>query len=737
MPASLQRQQGLTRRRFLLGVVAVAGGGLALTWANREKDSLALSDDALEPNAFLQLLPDGRVIFQLDKVEMGQGTMTGLVTLVAEELDLDPQRFEVRFAPVRSIFQRPMMLTGQSRSMVDSWKVLRETGAAARAMLLNAAADAWNVPANELTTADGTIGHAASARTGAYAEFVAAAAQLDLPWGVELKAPVDYRWIGAESLPRLDTEAKVRGIATYGIDVQQPGLLTAVVKRIPERSATLDSYATAVAPGESGVRGYVELPHGVAVVAEDFWTATQAARGVQLSWSPGPLAELSDARITELEDAQFERPEPDYMQREGDTDSRLRTAATVVEAEYRVPYLAHATMEPMNATVHVQADRCDLWVPTQAPDMAQSLAADLTGLPRNQVHLHTTYLGGGFGRRVLSDFVAEAVLVAREFEQPVKLMWTREDDMQHGYYRQRTAHRLRGGLNKDGAPQAWEHRQVATPTASVLMGPSVTTLLPDSIAVATRESIGAWMEQKSVQLVAAFQAREGAEHPPYSIPNTSFIQFAYDPGVPVSIWRSVGNSYNGFVVESFIDELAHAAAADPAEFRLRLLTEARHRAVLEKLLAVADWAGADNSNRGLALVKSFDTVVGQIAEIELNEQAAQRIRVRKVTCVVDCGRAVNPDIVKAQMESGIIFGLTATLYGEISINAGQVQQSNFSDYRMLMLNEAPEIEVHIVASDAEPTGVGEPGLPPIAPAVANAVFALTGERLRTLPLRLA
>jgi isoquinoline 1-oxidoreductase beta subunit len=727
----------LTRRRFVLGVAVVGGGGLALTWLTRQKDSLAESPDVLEPNAFLQITPDGRCIFQLDKVEMGQGTMTGLLTMVAEELDLDPARFEVSFAPVMGTFQRPMQMTGQSRSTVDSWEILRETGATARAMLLTAAAERWGVPREELQTEDGRVFHQASDSSTVYAELAAEAARLSPPLFVSLKKPSAYRWIGTD-VPRKDTPDKVTGAAVYGIDVQPEGCLTAVVARVPELGAVLSGFDSSAAGEVVGVQGFVELPHGVAAVADNFWAATSAAKLIELEWQSGPLAGIGDAQLHEQQQAQFARSESDYMRADGDSSAALKSASRVLECEYRTPYLAHAPMEPMNATVHVQGDRCDVWVPSQAPDMAQNIVSEVTGVPREQVNVRTTYLGGGFGRRVLWDYVLEAALVAREFDVPVKTVWSREDDIRHGYFRQQTQHRVRAGLDEQGRILGWEHRQVATPTAKILMGPSARTLLPDSLEVETRKRIGDWMTEKSIQLVAAFQAREGAEKLIYDVPDMSFIQYAHDPGVPVSIWRSVGNSYNAFVVESLMDELAFAAGVDPAEYRLERLRDERHRAVLEHLLARTNWGEVPEGRaQGVALFESFGTIVGQVAEVSVSGRSVKKIRVHRVSCVVDCGRAITPDIVRQQMQSGIIFGLTAALYGEINISDGRVQQSNFHDYRMVRMQDAPEIDVYVMDSEADPSGVGEPGLPPIAPAVANAVFALTGKRLRTLPLRLS
>lgn len=741
------RSARITRRGFVLGAAALAGGGLALAWWTRERDSLAEGPDVLEPNAFLQITPDGRIIFQLDKVEMGQGTMTGLVTLVAEELDIDPARCEIRFAPVLPVFQRPLQMTGQSRSMSDSWELLRETGATARAMLLAAAAARWNISAGGLRTADGAVVHPATGEQLPYAELAAAAAKLPVPRSVSLKPAAEYRWIG-QHVPRLDLHAKVTGSAVYGIDIKRPGMLTAVIARCPELGAELTSFDATAAQAQPGVVGVVALPAGVAVVAENFWAARSAAQLVKLEWSPGPLANKSDVSILQEQRQQLQRDaaSADYVDADGDIEAALQAdGSTRIEAAYTTPYLVHAPMEPLNATVHVRADGCDVWVPAQAPDIVREVARDILGFRRHQVHVHTTYIGGGFGRRFMWDFVTEAVEVARHFVVPVQLIWTREDDIRHGYFRQLTVHQVRGAIDPAGNILAWDHQQVATPTGELLTPPTTAVFLPESLSAKRRAAIGQWLGRKTVEWMGAFQAREGAVNMPYAVASRRFIQFVNDPGVPISIWRSVGNSYNAFVVESFVDELAATANTDPFEYRrARLQEHPRHLAVLDRLQHESRWGepqAADvvpadgwRSGRGLAIFESFGTVVGQLADVAVSNTGV--IRVHKVVCVVDCGIAVNPDIVRQQMEGGIIFGLTAALYGEVNIDNGQVRQSNFHDYRMLRMQDSPAIDVHIIASAAEPSGVGEPGTPVIAPAVANAVFAATGQRLRALPLRL-
>jgi isoquinoline 1-oxidoreductase beta subunit len=727
-------KRGLTRRRFFIATAAVVGGGLALRWATHEPDSLRASNDILEPNAFLQITPDGRFIFQLDRVEMGQGTMTGFVTLVAEELDVNPERFEVQFAPVLPTFQRPLQMTGQSRSMVDSWDVLRETGAAARAMLLAEAAERWQVSAAELTTHNGLVLHSASNRRIAYAELAEGAASRSVPGSPQLKAPADYRLIG-KHVPRLDIPVKINGEAEYGIDVQLDGMLTAVVARCPEIGGYITAFDAEKANSMPGVRSVVELndSRGVAVVADDFWSARQAAKTIKIEWQPGPLAGKNDRDLLNEMRALLDEGELAYETGVGDVAELLEDNPELHIAEYSTPYLAHAPMEPMNATAHVTADHCELWVPTQGPDMARQVASDLTGLQREQVDVHTTWIGGGFGRRVMWDFVVEAVEVAMSVDVPVKLVWTREDDIRCGYFRQQTMHRVTAATDADGYPSAWEHRQVVTPTGELLTPPTISTLLPESVSSANRQKFGAWLGKKTVEWMGAFQAREGAIDIKYKLPNWKFAQTAYDPGMPISIWRSVGNSYNAFVVESCIDELAHKVAKDPLQYRRELLAEQpRHLAVLDKLEQFSGWG--EQANQGLAIFDSFGAVVGQVATVSVDER--NKIRVEKVVCVVDCVRAVNPDIVRQQMEGAIIFGLTAALYGEINIENGRIKQSNFHDYRMLTLADAPDIEVHIIESGDEPSGIGEPGTPVIAPAVANAVFATTGKRLRALPLKL-
>ncbi len=724
----------LSRRVLLLGSGALVGGGLVLSWRRDRRGGA--TGDMLEPSAYLKITPRGEVILQVDKAEIGQGVMTGFVTLAAEELDLPPARIEARLARVHPQFQDPVQLTGESRSMRTRWLVVRETAATAREMLLTAAAARWSVP-REAVESDGE-GHAVNARSGerlAYGELVAAAAKLPVPDEVSLKPRSAFRWIGG-SVPRPDVPPKVLGEARYGIDTRLPGMAVAIVLRPPDIGGELRQFDAVEALRMAGVRRVMSIPSGVAVVADTFWHAREAARAVRVFWRDGPLAAMDTPGIERQLGEALRRETGDAVRDDGDVTESFDAAARVIEATYSTPYLAHATMEPMTATVWFRGDGCEAWVPTQAPDLARQVICDMADLPRERVVVHSTYAGGGFGRRALTDYVAEAAAIARQVDYPVKLVWTREDDMRHGYFRQATQHEIRAALDPAGQPVAWQHRLAAAALTDQVLPPSLTTLAPGWVPTGVNAALGeagTWLMDR---IMGAWQARDGAVTMPYAIPNVRVNTILFNPGVPVTIWRSVGLSYNSFVVESFCDELANAVGMDPLAFRRELLAgQPRMLAVLERLAAEASW-GQPPAGRfqGLALQAGFGTIVGQVAEVSVDER--RRIRVHRVTCVVDCGIAVNPDVVRQQMEGGILFGLTAALHGRIDIREGRVVQGNFDTYRMLVLADAPEIRVAVMPSDGEPTGVGEPGTPPIAPAVANAVFAATGERLRALPLRL-
>ena len=727
----------LSRRKLLTGTVVLAGGGLALTWLRPDPREAALPGAAggFRPNAWLQITPDDQVILQVDKIEMGQGVMTGFVTLLSEELHLPPEHITTRIAPVHPLFQDPLQLTGGSESMRVRWLPLRETGARARQMLLDAAAARWQVDVDSLQT-DGT-GAVVNPATGAalrYGDLADDAALLPLPRKVTLRSPANFSRIGTD-VPRPDIPAKVTGTASFGIDVRPAGVLVALVVRPPDLGGSVGDWDGTQARQLPGVIAVFPMHAGIAVVAENFWSAKRAAAAVTVTWQPGPLAGVSSASIRVEQGRQLAARRGHRVRNDGNVEAVLTASERRVEAEYWLPYLAHATLEPPGATIWFHDGVCEAWVSTQGPDLARQAICEIAGLRRDQVTVHATYAGGGFGRRATADYVLEAAAIAREVDRPVKLVWTREDDLRHGQYREATLHRLQGALDADGRIAGWHHRMVAASLNALVFPMMSGTVAPEWIPRPVMQGFSTTMVALFDRLVGSFSARMGATSVAYAIPNLTVDVVEWNPGVPVTIWRSVGHSYACFALECFMDELAAAALADPVEFRRRhLRDQPRHLRVLEVAADKAGWGRPPPGRfQGVAVQESFGTVVAEVAEISVAPD--RTIRVHRVTCAVDCGLVVNPDIVRQQMEGGILFGLSAALYGEITLDGGAVRESNFHDYRQLRLAEAPEIDVHLVGGGDAPSGVGESGLPPIAPAVANAIFAATGQRSRTLPLR--
>jgi isoquinoline 1-oxidoreductase beta subunit len=698
---------GLTRRTLFK---ATLGAGLVVA----VRPSWARGEAAFAPNAWVRIAPDGTVTIVVAQAEMGQGVHTSLPMLVAEELDVDLSTVKLEVAPANdALYANPAIgfqATGGSTAVRAFYEPLRKAGAAAREMLVTAAAADWGVPAHECTTAQGVVQHAASGRSAPYGALAARAAALPVPGNPKLKDPASFRLVG-KPVHRTDTRDKVNGRAVFGLDVQVPGMLTAVVARCPVFGGRAKGFDAAAAKGVKGVREVLAIRSGVAVVADGFWPARQGREALRITWDEGANAKASSAGIRQL----FRRAASRagiVARNEGNAARALAGAARKVEAVYEVPFLAHATMEPMNCTAHVRADRAEVWVGTQAPTLAQKVVAGVTGLKPESVAVHTTLLGGGFGRRFEMDMVAEAAEVSKAVGAPVKVVYTREDDTRHDFYRPATYNVFRAGLDRQGRPIAWTHRVV---------GPSI-------FARAAPQ----WLDKTGLDSTSV----EGAANLPYAIPNLRVDWVRHDTAVPVGFWRSVGGSQNAFITESFVDELAHAARQDPFEFRRRLLEHhPRHRAVLELAAEKAGWGAPLPAGRarGIAVHESFGSYVAEVAEVSVAEG---RVRVHRVVCAVDCGTVVNPDTVVAQMESGIVYGLTAALHGAITLERGRVQQSNFHDYPLLRLNEMPLVETHILPSTAAPGGVGEPGVPPAAPAVTNAVFALTGKRVRSLPIKL-
>ena len=666
-------------------------------------------------NPFIRIGPDETVTIVVNHSEMGQGTYTSLPMLIAEELECDWSKIRVVAAPVDPVYNHTeygIQATGGSTSISSEWERLRRVGAGAREMLLTAAAKAWGVDKTSCHAEKGAIIHSTGERL-TYGQLAEQAAKLDPPKDIRLKDFSEFTIIG-KSIKRLDTPEKTNGQGIFGIDVAIPDMLTAVVARFPVFGARVASFNADKAKSIPGVRDIVQVPSGVAVLADGFWPAKVAADALEIAWDEGANANLSTESLRE-QYADLAKSPGLVAREEGDSQQALKTAAKVISEEYEVPYLAHAPMEPLNCVVDLRTDGCDIWTGTQFQTVDCIVAARVAGLDPEQVKIHTTLLGGGFGRRAnpQSDFVVEAVHVAKAVGKPVKVIWTRENDMKGGWYRPMWYDRITGGLDADGNIVGWRH-----------------TIVGQSIAVGTPFEGGVIVNGLDALSV------EGAADMPYFIPNILVDLHSPKIGVPVQWWRSVGHSHTAFVVESFMDELAHAAGKDPYIFRRVLLDEyPRHKAVLELVAEKANWGAKlpEGHGVGIALHRSFGSFVAQVAEVSVSPEGI--VRVHRVVCAVDCGRVTNPDIIAAQMEGGIAFGLTAALHGAITLKDGRVEQSNFHNYPLLKLNEMPEVKVYLVSSQEPPTGVGEPGVPPIAPAVGNAIFAATGKRIRRLPIR--
>ncbi len=710
----------VTRRDFVSTTTGLVIA-FALPW--RTDAAPATSDAPFAPNAWLRIGPDGIVTLTLDKSEMGQGSQTGLAQILADELEADWSKVRLGPVPENPAGWSRRMSTGGSTAIHGSWDLLRKAGATARQILINAAAQTWDVDRTSCRAERGAVIHTPTKRRLSYGRLAALAATLPVPQDVPLKDPKDFRLIGTRAT-RLDTPAKVDGSAVYGIDVTVPGLLVASIERCPVFGGTIKRYDATKAKGMPGVRAVVELEPspwtgkdgawgvgcaaGVAVVADTYWHAFQGRKALEIEWNEGDAASLgSDGIRAEL--ARLADQPGVEAKKIGDPAAALAGAAQRVEAAYEVPFLHHATMEPMTCTAHVQTDGCDVWAPTQNQTRAQEVAAELAGLPKEKVRIHTTFLGGGFGRRLEPDFVSEAVRVSKAVGAPVKVIWTREDDTQHGFYRPASYNRFAAGLDAAGNPVAWTHRVVGTPIR-IKFGP-----LPKGL---------------DGSLV------DGAEDLPYVIPNLLVDQVAADfLPIPRGFWRSVGISHNAFVTESFMDEVATAAKQDPFELRRALLKDRpRHLRTLELVAEKAGWGTPlpAGRGRGIAFAEWQPTVCAQVAEVSVAPDGA--VRVHRVVCAVDCGPAVNVGQIEAQIQGGIVYGLTAALYGEITIDRGRVKQGNFTDYPMLHINEMPVVEVHVVPSTEKQGGIGEPSVGPIAPAVCNAIFAATGKRIRKLPI---
>jgi len=711
------REPRVSRREFL-SIGATVGGGLLLGF-----ELPAPPASPFSPNAFIRIDRDGRVTLIMHKVEMGQGTYTSMSMLLAEELEVDLGDVRLEHAPADDArYAEPLFgvqETGGSTSVRGNWEPLRRAGASARSLLVAAAAATWSVDPASCHAARGSVIHDPTNRSLGYGALVDKAATLRVPSRVPLKDPKDFKLIGTPA-KRVDAPAKVDGTAQFGIDVRLAGMKVATVAACPVFGGKLASVDDAKAKAIPGVRQIVRLEDAVAVVADHMWAAKQGLAALDIRWDDGPNAGLATADIVRALAEASQKPGV-VARAEGDAAAALAGADRKIEAVYELPFLAHATLEPVNCTVHVRPDGCDLWLGTQVPTFTQTAAAKLTGLPRGKVRVHNHLLGGGFGRRLEVDFVVRAVQIAKQVSGPVKVVWTREEDIQHDMYRPYYYDRIAAGLDAGGKPVAWTHRV----TGSSIMARVASELFPKNLRVI--RALGLHQLMASIKGLDT-DAVEGAVEPPYDLPNIRVEYVRQEPpGIPTAFWRGVGPTHSIFVVESFIDELAAAARQDPVAYRRALLDRSpRAKAVLDLAAEKAGWGQPlpPRSARGVALLHAFGSYIAQVD-----------VRVTRVVCAVDCGTIVNPDTVKAQMEGGIVFGVTGALFGEITIKGGRVEQHNFNDYRMLRINEAPVIEVHLVPSTETPGGVGEPGTSCVMPAVANAIFAATGTRIRKLPVK--
>jgi isoquinoline 1-oxidoreductase beta subunit len=690
----------LDRRGFLKAGAATAGG-LFIAFQFPQAKLEAAPTSAAKLNAYIHIGSDDVVTFFIHKSEMGQGVMTSLSQLLAEELDCDWKRVRTEFAPVDPAYG-PLQGTFGSMSIRTCWVPVRNAGASARDMLLDAAAQKWGVAKSQLRTENGYVINTASNERASYGSLADAAGKLPAPAKVAVKDPKDFHLIGT-SPKRLDTPLKVNGSAPFGLDAKVPGMVYAVLARCPVFGGKVAGFDATKAKAVPGVKDVVQISRGVAVIADNTWSAMEGRRALQVQYDEGKNANLSSASIRELFVNLAEKPGA-VARNSGDVNAAMANGAKKIEAVYEAPYMSHAPMEPMNCTADVRADSAEVWVSTQIQTAAMGATAKITGLAPNKIQIHTMYLGGGFGRRGGDDFVGEAVEISKAIGKPVKLTWSREDDMQHDLYRPASYSKFTAALDKDGWPVAWDTRVVCPSFGGLRNG----------------------VDRTSVEGIIDLE---------YDIPNFHVDYHPPDVDIPTTYWRSVGFSQNCFFSESFLDELAAATGKDPLEFRRRLLAKSpRLLGVLELAAAKADWGKPlpAGHGRGIAVVNNIGSYNAQVAEVSVEKG---KLRVHRVVCAVDCGHAINPAGIEQQIQSGIVYGLSAAMKGAITIEHGRVVQGNFNHYDVLRIDEMPVVEVHIVPSQAAPGGIGEASTPTIIPAVANAIFAVTGKRLRKLPIR--
>lgn len=727
----------LSRRAFMLTGTA-AGAGLVIGFQLPGSTLFAQENERVKPKtpnpfeAYVHIKPTGEISLIVAKSEMGQGIKTGMAIPLAEELEVDLHSVTVEQAETRPDLYAHLG-TGGSSSTVENYMPLRRAGATVRELMITAAAKRWNVPRSACVARNGAIHHRQTARKAAYGELVETASRLPLPdpEKVPLKKESEFRLIG-HAVPRVDIPAKVAGKAQFGIDVRVPGMLYAVIARCPTFGGKPSKFDDSKAKAIPGVKEIFEVPAlaadqhtagGIVVIADSTWAAMQGRQALEISWDNGAAAAETTETLSEALRSAASKPGK-RTRNDGDVESALAGSHKQIETVYELPFLAHATMEPMNITIHSSDGQCEVWAPTQSPDWVQGTVANVLGIDPGKVLVHTTYMGGGFGRRYMADFPAEAAQIAKRINQPVQLVWTREDDMTHDFYRPACCHRFRGAINPQGRPVAWSH------------------------TIASTSINGFWHPEQNKPEDSEIG---GAQQMPYAIPN---VRLEYNPvatAVPVAWWRSVENSFNGFAVESFIDELAAEAKQDPVQFRKTLLVKQksskppgdddvdpdRLRRLVELAALKSSWGRPlpKGSGRGIAAFASFGSYFAEVAEVTVSKQNG--LKIDRIVAIVDCGTVVNAEQVRSQAEGAIIYGLSAALKNAITIKNGAVEQSNFNDYDPIRINEAPLIEVHLAPNGDDCGGMGEPALPPLAPAIANAIYAATGKRLRKLPFDLS
>ena len=715
----------LDRRSFLKASI-IAGGALlvstSLPLRSRADERFNIPETAVpadfKPNAFITIAPDGKVTVTVGQAEMGQGVLTSLPMIVADELEVDWKDVTYAHGPPGKEFNNPalggMQVTGGSASVKGFFDPLRKSAATVREMLVAAAAQQWGVPASGLKAMNGAVHDPASRRTLKYGVLLEAAAKITPPAEPKLKDPKDFRYIG-KRVKRLDSPEKVNGTGVFGMDVKVPGMLTATIARSPVIGGKVARFDDTAAKAVKGVRHVVKLDIGVAVVADNYWAATKGRKALKITWDEGKMAGVSSDALYQADIEAAKNAKGIEAKKTGDVAAGKAKAAKTLDAVYFAPYLAHATMEPMNATADVRADSAEIWSGIQAQQVVQGMVAKELGLTPDKVKVNNVLLGGGFGRR-LGEYVVDAVRLSKIAGKPVKVVWTREDDMDGDFFRPSSYNVLSAGIDAAGKPVFWQHR-IVSPSIMGALGPVVFGFAPPPDRLDDT-------------------ATEGAHTLPYETENLFVDWVNPNSGVPVGFWRSVGSSHTAFSTECFLDELAHAAGKDPLAFRLSLLEKhPRHAGVLKLAAEKAGWGKPlpKGMGRGIAVHESFGSYVAEVAEVSVDKDG--HVKVHRVVIACDCGQVVNPDTVAAQMEGGMVYGLTAALHGQITIKNGRVEQRNFYDYKMLRMNEMPKVEVHIMPSTEKHGGVGEPGTPPIAPAVVNAIFAVTGKRLRSLPIR--